>query len=401
MDAQPYLSQVNSIDYAATPVAVLVPSHANGITRRIASNSFVHDDTYFTSLNLTGKFDTWALKHTSLFGFDYFKLDDKSSSSGHLQSNFNIFNPNFNVNFNQLPATSPFVRDAAVSWYGLYYQDQVELPFNLFALGGVRYDASEDTDNLASTTSNKDKVSPRGGLLWRPIPELSMYGSYTENFGATNGFDSRGHPLAPQTAQQWEIGAKTELWDGRFSATVAYYDLTKNNIAVTDPNDIRFSTTIGAAESRGVELDVAGEILKGWKLIGGYAYMPFAEITKDVGVNGGSGNTGNRLPLAPRNSGSLWNTYEFQTSELRGLKFGAGVVAAGQRQGSPANNFQLPGYATANLLASYTRNVGKTKVTAQLNADNLLNKIYYTSNTGNEISPLASRTFMGSVRIEY
>jgi iron complex outermembrane receptor protein len=306
------------------------------------------------------------------------------------------------VDFAQLPQPwDIYLRDAGLSWYGLYYQDQVELPFNLFALGGVRYDSSQDTDNLASTTSNNHRVNPRGGLLWRPIKELSFYGSYTENFGANNGFDGNGQSLLPQTAQQWEIGTKTELWDGRFSATVAYYDLKKQNMAVTDPNNFRFRRAIGAAESRGVELDVAGEILKGWKLIGGYSYMPFAQITKDVDFNGGSGNTGNRLPIAPRNSGSLWNTYEFQSSELRGVKLGAGVVAAGQRQGSPANNYQLPGYATANLLASYTRNVGKTKVTTQLNVDNLLNKIYYTSNTGNEISPLASRTFMGSIRVEF
>jgi len=387
--------QVNSIDrkYA---LGFVPGTDAAGNSSRYSFPGTDHGDTYFTSLNLTGKFNTGILKHTSLFGFDYFRLDNTLSEGSLLQSDFNVFAPNYNVDFAKLPQPfDPFLRDAGLSWYGLYYQDQVELPFNLFALGGVRYDASEDTDNLASTTSNNNKVSPRGGLLWRPIPELSIYGSYTENFGAANGFDGNGRSLAPQTAQQWEIGTKTELWDGRFSATLAYYDLKKQNIAVT--KDFRSFTTIGAAESRGLELDVAGQLLPGWKIIGGYAYMPFADITQDVE----QGNTGNRLPLAPVHSGSIWNTYEFQYNELRGLKFGAGVVAAGQRQGSPANNYQLPGYATVNLLASYSKNVGKSKVTAQLNVDNLFDKTYYTSNTGNEISPLASRTFMGSVRVEF
>jgi len=386
--------QVNSIGYKSQPIGTTNPT-SNSDAPRFVFNNSVHQGTYFTSLNLTGKFDTWGLKHTSLFGLDYFLLDDKVTETGNIQSNFNIFHPDYNVNFDQLPALSPFKRDAGLSWYGLYYQDQVTLPFNLFALGGLRYDASEDIDNLASTVSNKNKVSPRGGLLWRPIKELSFYGSYTENFGASNGFDGNGHALTPQTAQQWEIGTKTELWDGRFSATLAYYDLKKQNIAVT--KDFFSFTTIGAAESRGLELDLAGEILPGWKLIGGYSYMPFAKITQDVET----GNTGNRLPLAPTHSGSLWNTYEFQSGHIRGLKFGAGIVAAGERQGSPANNYQLPGYATVNLLASYARNVGRTKITTQLNVDNLLDKTYYTSNTGNEISPLAPRTFMGSVRIEY
>jgi iron complex outermembrane receptor protein len=393
--------QVNSIDYTSALVAVNPPALPNGNTTRSVFNALVHDDTYSTSLNLVGKFNTWALKHTSLFGFDYFRLDDNYSSAGNTQSNFNIFTPNYNVNFSQLPATSPFKRNATVAWYGLYYQDQVELPFNLFALGGVRYDASENIDNLASTTSNNHRVNPRGGLLWRPMKEFSLYGSYTENFGANNGFDGKGNSLNPQTAQQWEIGTKTELWDGRFSATLAYYDLTKQNISVTDPNDRRYSTTIGAAETRGIEFDVAGEIIKGWKIIGGYAYMPFAEVTNDVGSDGGPRNTGKRLPLAPRHSGSIWNTYEFQAGDLQGLKFGAGVVTAGQRQGSPANTYQLPGYATVNLLTSYSRHIGKTKVTTQFNVDNLLDKEYYTSNTGTDISPLVTRTFMGSVRVEF
>ncbi len=125
--------------------------------------------------------------------------------------------------------------------------------------------------------------------------------------------------------------------------------------------------------------------------------MPFAKITNDIV----SSNIGTRLPLAPTQSGSIWNTYEFQSGDLQGLKLGAGVTAAGNRQGNPANSYQLPGYATVNLLTSYSKKIGKTKVTTQFNLDNLLDKTYYTSNIGNEISPLATRTFMGSVRIEY
>jgi len=353
--------------------------------------------TYFTNLNLTGKFKTGALKHTSLFGFDYFKLDNKlTEHTLNYQPVFNVFSPDYSGNF--IPDTSQwgtFKRNSSIDWYGLYYQDQVELPYNLFALGGVRYDASEDVDHLSTSVANKDKVSPRGGLLWRPIPELSLYGSYTENFGANNGFDGQGKSLAPQTAQQWEIGTKTELWDGRFSATIAYYDLKKQNIAVT--RDFFSFTTIGAAETRGIEFDVTGELLPGWKVIGGYSYMPFHKILQDAE----GGNAGNSLPLAPTNSGSLWNTFEFKSGELQGLKFGAGVLAASQRQGNPKNNYQLPGYATVNLLASYSKNIGKTKLTTQFNVDNLLDKTYYTSNGYSEISPLATRTFMGSVRIEY
>lgn len=105
---------------------------------------------------------------------------------------------------------------------------------------------------------------------------------------------------------------------------------------------------------------------------------------------------------APRNYGSLWNTYEFQNASLRGLKLGGGVVAASQSQGTNANDFQLPGYATLNLMASYGMKVAGKKVTLQLNANNLLDKTYYSgTNTGSMIGVAAPRIFLGSVKLEF
>ncbi|MGQ0593752.1 MAG: TonB-dependent siderophore receptor [Gammaproteobacteria bacterium] len=362
----------------------------------------ISSDKYFTSLNLIGKVPTWGLKHTLLFGFDYFRVDDRLPDLNCCQPAppFNIFDP---VYLTQAPVFDPALNreiDSTQSWYGVYFQDQIELPYNLFALGGFRYDNAESFNNVLDLkVTEDDRVSPRGGLLWRPLRWLSLYGSYSENFGAQNAlFNTDGKILPPQTAQQWETGAKTELWDGRLSATFAYFELTKQNIAVPDPVNPVNTVTIGEAESRGVEFDVAGEILPGWRMIGAYSYLPFAEITKDVGFDGGPGNTGKRLFLAPRNFGSLWSTYEFQGGDLVGLKLGAGVVAAGQRQGDLGNSFQLPGYTTVNLLASYSMKVGATKLTTQFNVDNLLDKTYFA---GASIIPGAPRTFLGSIRIEF
>jgi len=82
-----------------------------------------------------------------------------------------------------------------------------------------------------------------------------------------------------------------------------------------------------------VEFDVAGEILPGWRIIGGYSYLPFAEVTKDVGFDGGTGTQGNRFHNAPRHAGSLFSTYEFLGGDVKGLKLGGGVVAGGSERG--------------------------------------------------------------------
>lgn len=87
--------------------------------------------------------------------------------------------------------------------------------------------------------------------MWQTIPELSVYGSYTENFGASNYFDQDMRPLPPQTAKQWETGIKTELFDGRFTGTIAYFDLKKQNLPVAV--DSQTTRAVGQAESRGLE----------------------------------------------------------------------------------------------------------------------------------------------------
>ncbi len=261
-------------------------------------------------------------------------------------------------------------------------------------------------------------MTPRFGLLWQPIPTLSLYGNYVEGFGASNVFSLTASGTAPpaETAQQWEIGAKTELFDGRLSATLAWFDITKQNIANPDPDPVRalagFSVTTGEVRNRGLELDVSGEIWPDVRAIASYAYID-SEITKDrqaifnddftevIGFN--DGNQGNRLFGVPRHGGSFWVTYEPQTLGWRGLKLGAGVVARGQQEGDNENTFQLPGYALVNLMAGYGWKVGPSKVSVQLNVDNLLDKEYFDAG-GNSVFaaiPGAPRTFLGSVRVEW
>ncbi len=41
--------------------------------------------------------------------------------------------------------------------------------------------------------------------------------------------------------------------------------------------------------------------------------------------------------------------------------------------------YKVPGYATFDLMAGYSRQVGDAKVSVQLNVDNLLDKHYITS----------------------
>ncbi|MGZ8171656.1 MULTISPECIES: TonB-dependent siderophore receptor [Methylobacter] len=370
------------------------------------NNGITHQQNYYTTLNLNGKFNTSVLEHSTLWGFDYFVIDNQGAGACCAAypelANFNIFNPTYQTAVN--PGASAFTTNPKYNqeWYGLYFQDQIKFPFNVYGNVGVRYDnASSNKYATAGTkTTIDDHFSPRGGLLWKPVNWLSVFGNYSENFGVSNNLfnDPNQQVLPAQLANQWELGAKTEFFNGRLTSSFAYFDLTKTNLPVPDPTNPNLQLTSGKQESRGYEFEVAGEILPGWRTVAAYTLLDFAKIVDE----GTGGNTGNRMYNTPRNYGSLWNTYEFQNASLRGLKLGGGVVAASQSQGTNANNFQLPGYATMNLMASYGMKVAGSKVTLQLNANNLLDKTYYSgTNTGSMIGVAAPRMFMGSVKLEF
>lgn len=254
-------------------------------------------------------------------------------------------------------------------------------------------------------TTDYDSFTPRVGVSYQIQSWLAAFGSYSESFGAsTLGILPDGSLSDPEEGKQYEIGLKGEWLDGQVSANLALFHLSKRNVAAPIPGRPGFVDQIGKARSQGIELDVSGRITEGWNLIASYAFLD-AEINEDRDAAGGVRNAGNTLPNAPTHSGSLWSQYELP----HGFGFGAGLFAASQRQGDAPNTFQLPGYVRVDAAASYKFNFGGSRLTAQLNVHNLLDKEYYdgtgsgfgTEEARNFIYPGAPRTVVGSLRVEF
>jgi iron complex outermembrane receptor protein len=145
-------------------------------------------------------------------------------------------------------------------------------------------------------------------------------------------------------------------------------------------------------------------------IVGSYAYTD-AQILKDNRTLNGqlNGYEGNSLPNVPEHSGSLWLKYDIkQIASLKGLSFGIGAYAAGQREGDNENSFQLPGYVRLDAFTAYQWKVGDSKLTAQFNIRNLLDKTYYESTDPDfnfsprlGVYPGSPLFAMGSIRFEY
>lgn len=399
-----------------------------GILKR---NVFFEEDNaqvYSTNLDLTGKLRLGQSKHETLLGFDYYR----SFTKYHIQGFFMTPNPSLAINiFNPAPSfgippsvfrdalrtvedpTSNFsvVRD---QWYGVYFQDHITLWDKLHILGGGRYDwietgfASDGSFAAAKAAlpSRKDQgFSPRVGILYQPWTWLGLYGHWTKSLGANNGKSATGKAFDPEKGEEFEAGVKTGLFDQRLLATMAYYHLRKLNILTRDfstPDPFAF-IAIGEARSQGVEFDMTGRMTDNLSVIASYTYTD-AIVTKD-----NSGLQGKRLTNVPRHSGSLWLKYDVNGyAAQEGWSFGVGGVGAGQREGDVPNTFQLPGFVRMDAFAAYKMKVGPTRVTAQFNIRNLLDKRYFEStdpfsNVAPRLGvyPGAPLTAIGSIRVEF
>lgn len=391
---------------------------------------------YSTNLDLTGKFDVLGVKNEVLIGADYYYLYDFTTLSELGNYPINIYNPIYGTVPNsawQLAAWQTYAGQASFAFFephqekdlGAYAQDVITPFEGLHILAGIRYDLADVRDGEVSTdystspptppttgaaytlfgTSPEQHSaipSPRLGLVYQPVPWLGFYGSYTRSFGLANGLAASSIPLPPQVSVGWEGGVKAQLLDNRLNATLSFYNITKSNVLTSAPTESNpFAVNTVAARSQGVELDLLGKLTDELSVIGNYSHIDARIIQDTSGLL-----LGNSLHVYAPNSGSLSLAYEFApSSELRGWRAGGGVFAASNRWGDDQNTFILPAYARFDAFARYQTVIGPTRVSAQINVNNIANTKYYTGvsffgpQTG--INPGAPRSVTGSLRVEF
>ncbi|QKQ77867.1 TonB-dependent siderophore receptor [Nostoc sp. TCL240-02] len=354
------------------------------------------NEDYSWQTDLIGKFNTGSIAHQLLLGFELRRNTDINPNFfGGDIAPIDIFNPVYGAR-----PTGPVVLrvfGTRISTTGVYLQDQVTLLSNLKLLVGGRYDFvfSDNSAKIgdADTTNSNfydSAFSPRVGLVYQPIEPISLYASYSSSFVPNNSRTANGISLEPSRGTQYEVGIKSEFFDRRLSATLASYNITKTNIPTTDPNNTDFSIAVGEVKSRGIELDVAGEILPGWKIIAS-GYLNDAFVSKDNTIP-----VGRRLENTAYHGASLWTTYEIQKGSLKGLQFGGGIFFVGDRIANQSDPFTVPSSLRTDAAISYKHDNWR----AALNFKNIFDLKYYDTQ-GYYLVPQAPLTVLGTISIEF
>lgn len=363
---------------------------------RIANQTDERQENYSLQTELVGEFNTGSIEHNLLFGFEYSRYQFAYDFFEAAIDPIDIFDPVYGAVPGEFAPS--FAEEYGTNNAGIYAQDLIYFTPSLIALVGGRFDWSDSfyrdrfTEETLSETSETN-FSPRLGLVYKPLEDTSLYFSWANSYIPTifGGRTRTGEPFEPERGEQFEVGLKQNFLNDRLSANLAFYNLTRQNVTTPDPADPDFSIQTGKQTSRGIEFDVSGEILPGWNVITTYAHTDaFVSEDNDIPV-------GDRLAGIPRNTASVWTTYEIQSGDLQGLGAGLGLVWVGEREAQlPNTDVELPSYFRTDASLFYRRN----NYEAAISIKNLFNKEYYNTQ-GFFITPAAPLTVLGTVKVKF
>ena len=288
------------------------------------------------------------------------------------------------------PDLPPNTGDAESDIFSAYLRDRIVISEQWSLLAGARLDQLEFDDDDRGTSRSDTEFSPFGGLVFQPSEPVAVYVNGGTGFAppSTQVLGPRGEP---ETSVQVEAGVKVQLPDPDWFAQVAVYHLERDDIAI--PESSGLFTRNGSQESRGVEVEIQGDVTSRLRLLVAYAYLDseLTDFTEMVGsfVVDRSGNT---APFAPEHIARIWTSLDVTDN------FGValGLRAVGDQFIAADNTFEIESYTTLDAALIYTA----TDWYISVHAENLTDEDFATRGTGNtSIIPADDLAVFGTVGI--
>lgn len=384
-------------------------------------------------VNVNGEFNTGTINHKVLVGADadyaqsdaytytllnapknVLFLDDPSS-----WDNGSLAMPESTLNANTRTRTRRV---------GVYAQDLVSLTKEFKVLAGVRWSYIENMPSLKTTfptgtvaqsknivdnsKTSDQAVSPKLGLIYAPNENLSVFATYTNSFAANTGMDAfTFESLRPSLIDQYEVGAKKNLWGNAVAVNLSVYQISyrdyyqtfidpATNAASTDPRNLK--EFVGKMRSRGVELDITGNPMPNLSIIGGISYnnSVYLDTPEKVGYV-----ENQRLVRTPATTANASVFYTF-TQGIKGLKIGASAYYIGDRlagwndtktgsssslaaRNGVSRSFEIKDYTTVSLSVGYDWK----KFSLQGRVGNLFDVENYNVHENYSVNPITPRNY--------
>lgn len=352
-----------------------------------------------------GAFDTGAFRHQVNLNATYLTSDTGYTNAyyGFSQFNTNIYHPvtverpstaGFASNppqTNSLQLPSVALSDT-ISWL----DERVSITL------GARYQRVKNvgTDTgigVASATYDKQAITPALAAVFKPLPDLSIYGNYIEGLiqgdTAPMGTTNAGQMFAPIKVKQREVGAKYDF--GRFTTTVSLFQIEKPSGLAIANGDGTSTYRVGMEQrNRGVELNVFGEATRGLRLLGGVAYID-PRLTKTEG----GAYDGKRAPNVSRWQLNLGGEYDL--SALPGLTLTARMTSTSEQYLDQANTRSIPGWTRWDFGARYATRAWDRPLVLRAGINNAFGRNYWSGSSSNWLYLGQPRTVTLSATMDF
>ncbi len=378
----------------------------HGLVAIDAYNNATERDNFINQTDVVFDFDTGPIGHTLLTGVEFSRQEtDNFRETGYRSSiqntslgNVSAYHPRYHgpVFFRQ--SASDADNNSVATGAAIYLQDQIQLTPKLQLIGGVRYDHLEvDFHNNRTggqLDSSDDLFSPRAGLIYKPVENVSIYGSYTLSYVPRAGeqlasLSVTNAALKSEEFENIEAGVK---WDvsPRLALTLAAYQLDRSNQAVADPNDSTRLILVDGQRVCGIEFGASGQITDHWSIAAGYAYQD-----GETKSTNGAIRAGTPIQQLPKHSFSVWNRYDF--NEHWGV--GLGAIYRDEIFAAADNAVTLPDFIRFDAALFYRFN---DNLSAQLNIENIFDEEYYSNaHSNNNITPGSPVAFRLGVTLKF
>ena len=375
----------------------------------------IHDRSLFDQAELSGAFDTGAVRHSFLLGGE--AGHDRYRNQGYYRngacngvafggtSGYIACVPVVNPGYGAAPAATPVRSNLAggdADTVAVYANDSITLAPAFKLVAGVRYDSYKasisNSINAGNTPGNTsfarlsqsvDFTSVRVGGIWQPAKSQSYYLSYSTSFNpsleqltSTTGLSQ---PLPPESNTAYELGGKWEASHGHLALDAAVFQITKDNSRSQNADNTY--TADGTVRVRGLRLGASGRITDAWQVFAGYSRLD-ARIVKAIAVG-----TQGRIPgNTPRDSASLWTTWDASPH----WQLGGGAVALSKRFANNTDVTLVKGYVRWDATLAWRQ----PKYEVRLNLFNLFDTHYYDAliqSDGGRSVPGTGRSAMLSI----
>jgi iron complex outermembrane receptor protein len=260
---------------------------------------------------------------------------------------------------------------------GFYAQDLMSFGRRWHLLVGGRVDRYEDEGSSGGVplAGSHTAGTGRAGLTFKALPTLSIYGSAATGFSRPailSQSPSANGPHEPETSRQVEFGTKAEWLSGRVQFTTAFFHSVKEDVLRPDPalgpsgTNVNAVLSTGEVRNRGLELDLAGQVLPRWNLAFNYAYLDStirADVTRAL--------VGRQMPNAAPHTAGVFTRIDLPA----GVAVGGSAAFVDDRE-EPFAGIRAPGYVVVD--AHYFQQV-TPRIRLLFRVENLFDREYAAS----------------------